>query len=125
MAKPIDLEGIKERLHRCDVRELEDYIYFLCDEIDRLRSVNYYNESAIAGARSLLAPIPGDDGEKQTPQGKTVRAEIKVAVDYTGSVDVGEDNFQWILRPRAYYTLTADLPVPKEVEVKAEVEDEN
>ena len=70
----------------------------LLDEIDRLRGV-------------------------QTPtQGKTVRAAVKVAVDKNGDWYFDEDNFKYLMEPRAYYTLTADLPVPEEVEVKAEVE---
>ena len=70
----------------------------LLDEIDRLRSGN------------------------PKPQGKTVRAVIKVAVDRTETVAVGEDNFQWLLEPRAYYTITADLPIPEKTTLEAEVE---
>lgn len=105
MTKPIDTNEIKDRLHRCDVRELEDYIYRLCDEIDRLRGV-------------------------QTPtQGKMVNVRIPVAVEKSG---------YWRAAPRpstdqlkeymtdeyAIYWLTATLPVPQEVEVVAEVENE-
>lgn len=52
-----------------------------------------------------------------------MRAVIKVAVDRSETVAVGEDNFQWQLEPqaRAYYTLTADLPIPEETTVEAEV----
>lgn len=77
----------------------ETTIQILCDEIDRLR------------------------GEQQTPpQGKTVVAKVKVAIDYNGNIAVGDDELVWLLEPRAYYTLTAALPVPAEVEVVARVE---
>ena len=75
-------------------------ILALLDEIDRLR------------------------GEKQTPpQGKTVRVAVKVAVDKNGDWYFDEDGFKYLMEPRSYYTLTADLPVPEEVKVVAEVDD--
>ena len=86
----------------------------LCDEIDRLR------------------------GEKQTPQGKTVRVTAMVAMEPNGNwcaygrsskskagrladancALMGMSPFSKV------YKLTADLPVPEEIEVKAEICDE-
>lgn len=107
MTKQIDTNEIRQRMADCDVSE-ED-ILALCDEIDRMR------------------------GEKQTPpQGKTVRVMVAVAIsadeDWMAIGSSGFDNSS-VARLLSVTTegeckihwLTADLPVPEEVEVKAEV----
>lgn len=100
-----------------DTREIRgDSLYFepksrstieaLCDEIDRLRE------------------------EKQTPQGKMVRVKFQAFVDPYGNIEIPRLNVNAVGRDSqaepsfegSVVNITADLPVPKEVEVVAEVE---
>jgi len=84
-------------------------IHALCDEIDRLR----------AG--------------KPKPQGKTVRVKVAVAVDKNGKwnscgwsngeeKDVCDLAVEPVDEGESLYWLTADLPIPEEQTVEAEVE---
>lgn len=86
----------------------------LCDEIDRLR----------AEANQPAAP----------PAGNTVRVRVAVAVDIITKTwsAVGQDNYTdqhsmdvaktGVSRFANTYWLTADIPVPKEIDVAAKVE---
>lgn len=100
MTKPIDTYKVRTDAVLGKSADT-DLVFALCDEIDRLR------------------------GEKQTPpQGKTVRVAVKVAVDKNGDWYFDEDNFKYLMEPRSYYTLIAELPLPEEVTVEAEVEND-
>lgn len=78
----------------------------LCDEIDRLRA-------------------------KPQPQGKTVRATFKAFVDPFGNVEIPRFNMNAIGRDSQatpsfegfVVNITADLPIPEETTVEAEVGD--
>ena len=108
MPKPIDTNEIRaDELHFHP--KSRETILALCDEIDRLRAT------------------------KQPPQGKTVR--VKVAVSVTGDgewIACGGSNIQKseVLsycehEPEVgdvLHWLTADLPIPEETVVEAEVE---
>lgn len=86
---------------------------------------NKLGEALVTPGLTVLALLDEIDRlrwDKQTPpNGKTVRVAVKVAVDKNGDWYFDEDNFKYLMEPRAYYTLTADLPVPEEVTVEAEV----
>lgn len=134
----IDTNEVRRKLNAGYYADKDVAIGVLCDEIDRLRSVNYYNESAMSGARSLLTPVPGDSdvrGEKQTPpQGKTVDVRIPVSMsprgDWMGCGSSAFDDQQAIGRcghnpaTDIIYWLTATLLAADEVEVVAKVEGE-
>lgn len=93
------------------LRDPIEIIFALCDEIDRLR------------------------GEKQPPQGKTVKVKVAVGVEPTGKWNAfgwagGTDaeKMELTVEPldtgEARFWLTADLPLPEEMTVEAEVERE-
>ena len=106
----IDINEIRQSIaDRKGLIRHRETIISLCDEIDRLR------------------------GEKQTPQGKTVRVKVAVAVDKHGywcangwkdaTPEESRDTAsEMVDEGESIYWLTADLPVPEEVEVEAEVE---
>lgn len=90
----------------------------LCDELDTAR----------AEIDRLRAPKP-------KPQGKTVRVKVAVAVDKNGKwVASGHANtpdemnmascIDFVDPGEAHYWLTADLPIPEEMTVEAEVDGE-
>ena len=92
-----------------DERDDGNVIFMLCDEIDRLR----------AG--------------KPKPQGKTVRAAFKAFVDPFGNVEIPRFNMNAIGKDSQAtpsfegftVNITADLPIPEEQTVEAEVENAN
>lgn len=109
----IDTNEVRQSLmDRKGLIRHREIILALCDEIDRLR----------AG--------------KQEPRGKTVRVKIAVAVDKTGDWNaIGgfgqeekesmKDAMTDLEYGEVHYWLTADLPIPEETTVEAEVENAN
>ena len=107
----IDTNAIRNNIKHGLFQYSNQDIIALCDEIDRLR------------------------GEKQTPQGKTVRVKVAVVVDNEScwsasgwtqatneaAVDDANEYFEHDNVPRYVFWLTADLPVPEETTVEAEV----
>lgn len=99
--------------------------------------VDYDKITALSNA--ILRENDHYGGEKQTPQGKTVRVKAAVAVDpnsnwcaygrssksKAGSLADANCALMGMSPFSRVYKLIADLPVPEEVTVKAEVENGN
>lgn len=112
----IDTNDVRERLR--NYNESDEELFALCDEIDRLRAGKSKQQEKMVKMMKMV---------------RVVLVKVAVAVDKNGHwmAAGAHDNkdrtsmdtcLDFVEEGEARYWLTAELPVPEEVTVEAEVE---